>query len=961
MLRNQPKDYFLLNELHNAYLEDPNSPLDLPTNKEVHIALFDQIKQEILDLCHKSDFTKAEALVNLAWQIARQIGDRDLMAQANWCSGLFYLNRDIQSSIYHLKEAIEHFRCTQQVYNEGRTLIGYAGQLNVLGKFDAAEEAINRAIKCLEDWPEYHDWPVVYINRSYTLGNKSLYSEAIESTRSAEYLTQVLSQTYPEKFDHYQKQRIQTLINRGWISILCNDVMLAQESLHKAIEIARPQKAYLLLGLAYLNLARFHTLQSNLFEAFKMLQLARQNFEIAQCKSEQAMTLQYEADLYRQLRMPRHARSTTVRAAHIFSERELAVDCVEAYIAAVDIALAQRKTKLARKYLEASQPLLEQTSPYLQYLWKSYHAHPALQQTEQQREQALYTIQQASGQLTQLGATQPALQTRLLGVRLAADLHKEGVVEQCQQIIDEAHQHGIFQIEQESCIELACLQEGEAAEKALRRAADMLVRARQTMPIEEFKANLLTGQMDIYVQLIEAQRQNQKEIPAAETLLEAKGGIWADFATLSAIPEQREPDEAWVRARAELSYWQSELQLTRQENNPNYATYLATCEMKIEQAKSAVSAASRANARFVQKQQNVFFATLPSILDIQKMLQEQEQRTNRHAFIVDYLVGANIIHGCIISANQIEWVELGQVAEVQQLMFQLGMLLDEILSRKNVADQQTFATTQKSITDQLLAQLYQQLFLPIEAYLTEQDLDSDIVMIAPDQFLFSVPWSALYSGAEYLGERYLLEIYPSALSPMLNQDPLQREQAKNALLLGYPGHQNPLVHLEKELNAIQAELPQAKMIYPAGKTDFEWVSSPGCLHIAAHGLLDAQAPLFSGLEMEDETLLLADVFNLNLQGTALVTLSACQTGVTPDQGGIVLALAGAFLCAGAQTILSSLWSVDDEATQLLMTAFYQAWQEGHTIAAALQKAQTQLRAVGFTHPFYWAAFQPLSR
>jgi CHAT domain-containing protein len=86
----------------------------------------------------------------------------------------------------------------------------------------------------------------------------------------------------------------------------------------------------------------------------------------------------------------------------------------------------------------------------------------------------------------------------------------------------------------------------------------------------------------------------------------------------------------------------------------------------------------------------------------------------------------------------------------------------------------------------------------------------------------------------------------------------------------------------------------------------------------------------------------------------LVTLSACETSVRPDHGDMALALAGAFLCAGAQAVMASLWPVSDVATALLMEGFYAAVGPGNDYAAALRQAQQRLRT---TYPLDWAAFQ----
>ena len=87
-------------------------------------------------------------------------------------------------------------------------------------------------------------------------------------------------------------------------------------------------------------------------------------------------------------------------------------------------------------------------------------------------------------------------------------------------------------------------------------------------------------------------------------------------------------------------------------------------------------------------------------------------------------------------------------------------------------------------------------------------------------------------------------------------------------------------------------------------------------------------------------------------------LSACQTDVGAlSAGDELVGMTRAFLFAGTPTILSSLWSVDDEATEALMTAFYRHWQAGMGKAEALQAAQGEVRGKpNWASPFYWAGF-----
>lgn len=114
-------------------------------------------------------------------------------------------------------------------------------------------------------------------------------------------------------------------------------------------------------------------------------------------------------------------------------------------------------------------------------------------------------------------------------------------------------------------------------------------------------------------------------------------------------------------------------------------------------------------------------------------------------------------------------------------------------------------------------------------------------------------------------------------------------------------------------------------------------------------------------EDQDGILTAEEVAQLDLQGTELVVLSACETGTGDIANGEgVFGLRRALVLAGAQSQLVSLWKVSDQGTQELMGEYYRQLKAGEGRSRALQLAQKTLRSSAPTaHPYYWAAFIPL--
>ena len=112
--------------------------------------------------------------------------------------------------------------------------------------------------------------------------------------------------------------------------------------------------------------------------------------------------------------------------------------------------------------------------------------------------------------------------------------------------------------------------------------------------------------------------------------------------------------------------------------------------------------------------------------------------------------------------------------------------------------------------------------------------------------------------------------------------------------------------------------------------------------------------------VDDGILTARELANLNLSKTELVTLSACETGLGNITTDGVFGLQRGFKKAGVNSILMSLWKVDDEATCLLMTEFYKNWiGDGKTKRESLELAKQTVRShkeKGWNAPKYWAAF-----
>ena len=347
----------------------------------------------------------------------------------------------------------------------------------------------------------------------------------------------------------------------------------------------------------------------------------------------------------------------------------------------------------------------------------------------------------------------------------------------------------------------------------------------------------------------------------------------------------------------------------------------------------------------------------------------------------------------------IHWVDLGDAAAIDRAVEAWRTALRD----PNRADAKRLARA-----------LDQRLMEPVRKLLgTARHL-----LLSPDGALNLIPFGALVDDQH----RYLIETYsftyltsgrdlvrlqvqtPSRQGPLVVANPLfdvspgirtsspaapQEEEARRSVDFNDERF-DPLPSTGIEARALGAVLSDARVLTGADATEaaIKQVRGPSILHIATHGFflsdqkreasvsLDETKPLSSedpllrsGLILaganqrrsgagEDGILTASEVTALDLWGTRLVVLSACDTGLGDVKNGQgVYGLRRALVLAGAQSLVMSLWDVADRPTRELMVDYYKGLQEGRGRSEALRNVQLKmLRSRYRQHPYYWAAF-----
>jgi CHAT domain-containing protein len=318
------------------------------------------------------------------------------------------------------------------------------------------------------------------------------------------------------------------------------------------------------------------------------------------------------------------------------------------------------------------------------------------------------------------------------------------------------------------------------------------------------------------------------------------------------------------------------------------------------------------------------------------------------AALIEYYTAGDRLVAAVVTRNSIEISPITVFSRVvhflQLLRFQLSKF------RMGSAYTQRFEQPLLQATQSHLEALYAELLAPLLSRLQAKHL-----IFVPHGSLHFLPFHALKNGHTYLCDTHTVSYAPSATVFALCQEKPPSNMAAS-LVMGIPDERAP--HILAEVQSVASILPQTDL-FLGGQATADILKKKGAesaiLHIATHGTYRQDNPMFSGIKLGDGYLNLYDLYQMRLSARH-VTLSGCATGMNVVAAGDeLLGLQRGLFCAGAASLLLSLWDVHDRSTAELMQAFYKSFTETGDMAVSLQSAMMLLRREN-PHPYFWAPF-----
>jgi len=452
-------------------------------------------------------------------------------------------------------------------------------------------------------------------------------------------------------------------------------------------------------------------------------------------------------------------------------------------------------------------------------------------------------------------------------------------------------------------------------------------------------------------------RDGKKAVDALLILERGKTRVLTEALSLSVSRPDNVPDNVWN----EYQQAAEGMRASQFRGTKLYGQWRGPVQSYDEEAATKASTAFEEAIQHVRKDAPGF---LKEEIDLQIF---QDLLPDAQTALVTFCITSQGSLGFVVSHQLDQTVEVVEIPNFTQA--QLDRLFVEWDAEGRAAggwsiDYLRDLETWKATMARTLNEVGENLLLPI---LSRLPADTKRLIFLPSNKLFLLPLHAVPlsgDGQEWTGKRYQISYIPSLKVLADTRAKATQETLPDLYAVINPDTEDPLLFAPIEGAAIAKLFGRSKVDEGQAATKqhvIDGVQGRTYVHFSCHGLYDWDDPLESCLSLADGSLTLAELQQkvINLSVARLVTLSACETGITDVMLGSAEEYVGVpagFILAGVPCVISSLWVVDELSTSLLMQHFYEQLQlsggkkDGQTVASltkaeALRSAQQYVRSL----------------
>ena len=893
------------------------------------------------------DTREALQLAEAAVAIARRLRGKEnlalgLRAKAN----ALYACGDNRAAVEHHDQAFALYESLDNWKEAARTLSSSIQPLILLGEYDRAFAASQRARKIFTRLNEPLRLARLEINVGNIFHRQDRFEEAL-----AHY-----EQAYEELLPHQDAEGMAVVLSNMAVCLISlNDFPRALATYRRARAVCEQNGMPLLVAQADYNIAYLYYLRGEYSPAIEMLYATRRACEATGDAYHLALCYLDLSDIYLELNLSEEAREMAHEGFLRFEKLGMGYEAAKS-LANEAIAFGQQgKTVQAlERFTKAREMFAREKNLVWPWLLDLYHGLLLFHEGRHFEARRLC-----------LGAAQFFDQTVLPGKAVLAHLLlarislQVGDLSAAQTETDAAlaklsrFQAPVLAYQAHFLLGQIAQARGDrrAAHASYQAARKALEALRSRLHGEELKISFVKNRLQVYEALVDLYVGGQGgETSAGEAFsyieaAKSRSMIEMIFQSGQSLPMGEMGQSGLVRRirnlREELNwyYHRIELEQLRPEERSR-----ERIERLREQAQSRENELLRTLRELPAHERENATLEAPADFSVERVQASLPQ----DVVLIEYYSAGDRVVAAVLTRDAIEILPISVVSRVTHFLHLLRFQLSKF--RMGTTYVQRFEEPLLRATQGHLDSLYAELIAPLHGLLRGRHL-----IFVPHGSLHFLPFHALRNADQYVCDEYTVSYAPSATVFALCQQKSDCNKT-TSLVLGIPDERAP--NILAEVQSVATLLPDTELFIGERATSSvlrEKGPHTSMVHIATHGIYRQDNPMFSGIRLGDGYLNLYDLYQVRL-GAKLVTLSGCATGMNVVAAGDeLLGLQRGLFCAGATSLLLSLWDVHDRSTAELMRAFYKHYMETANMAGALQSAMAQLRQQN-PHPYFWAPF-----
>ena len=908
-------------------------------------ATAERLSDEVVRLV-RVDLQRAERVTATVQWLAEELDDdycrgRGFRAAAN----VSYLKGEYKSALGFYQKALECFERLDEVEQASITRSSALHTLVFLGEYEAAFAWAKSAREAFEQSGDRLRLARLEGNFGNILFRQDRWQEAAERFKAA----------YEEFVQIGEFQDVAICLRN--MAVCHSSLNKFKEALHfyeQARNYCGEHNLVGLVGEVDYNIAYLHYLQGEYTLAIQLYRETRSRCEKLGDLYHTALCDLDQSEIFLELNLVREAGALAQQALTSFDQIDMHYESAKALTHLAIARSREGKAFLALDLLGKAREIFvrerNQVWPALIDLYEALVMSRAGRPLEAIRlaESALKGFSEASLQTK-------ALMAAILLARLQSEHGELAEARKlCAAILEDLKSVEGSALEYQAYFVLGQVEEAsrnkEAALEAYRKAEEGLEKVRTHIQAEELKISFFEEKMRIYESLVylSFDRVGTGEKHSVFSFIEsAKSRSLADLMAFRAhaLP----PTSATRSDQAE------QVRKLREELNWYYR--------QIDLQEMSADNRSREEVRQLRevsrRREDHLLRTLQELQETDKEFSSLQEATTVdletiQAFmpadtqLVEYYIARGIVFACLVTRDELHILPVTVSSRVREI----SRLLRFQLSKSRLGPDY-ISKFSKFITKAILVQLtelYDELILPISGHLNRENL-----VLVPHGYLHRVPFHALFDGSQYMIDRFCISYAPSATVFYLCGTKKIRSVSE-ALIVDGSGQKEP--YLAEVARAAAGVLPGARTLGGEKVSESalkEYGEKSRIVVLATSGRFRSDNPMFSSLRLGESDLSLFDLYNLRLAAD-LVVLYGCGRGFEEsDNGDELVGLTRGLLYAGARSVVTSLWNVQDESSSFFAREFLRAVSRSRHKAEALQAAVQAVRE-RYPDPFRWAPY-----